>query len=158
MIRPCISADEKSLLALWNGFDNYHCSLSDYYFQRPTADEQINRHQKYMDNKHSLYLLCEIEGEIIGFICGIWRKTPSACLVRERLILELHAIYIESENRNSGYGKLLIQEAVKKAKRRKVNDVEVHIWNFNSPVIDVIKELQFHQISGKYGLTIHEKS
>jgi GNAT superfamily N-acetyltransferase len=157
MIRPCCPADEASLLLLWEVFDDLHFDHSPYYFRKPSREERVRRHRKYR-RENGLYLIYEHEGTPAGFVCGEWRQTPDVALLAERTVLELHAICVEDRFRDKGWGKALIEAAVRQAREKQINDVEAHIWDFNSSVINMMQNLGFRSLSGKYGLTLDQSS
>jgi len=156
MIRHCIDSDRDSLIALWEEFDDHHVVLSDYYFRKPERDESLARHNRYATQDGALYMVSEKKGEIQGFICGQYRKTPLVSLLKERTILELHGICVSRMHRQRGLAGQLIGAVVDLAKRKKINDIEVLIWDFNDSIQHVIRSAGFRLISGKYGLTINE--
>jgi len=154
MIRPARPGDRDALLVLWEGFDRFHASLSDYYFRTPAEEEVLARHTRYMEREDSLYLVHDSDGPLSGFICGQWRRTPQVCLLKERLILELHAVFVAGENRSDGICRALIEKAADLARRKGTDDVEVLIWNFNDRIQKIVREAGFRRISGKYGLPL----
>lgn len=156
MVRPCTPADEGPLLSLWETFDDLHCAHSSYYFRPPTQQERMDRHRRYLE-ENSFYLLYEYETRIAGFICGGWRQTPQVSLLRERFILELHGLCVSDEFRGRGFAKALIGAAVQEGRKRGVDDMEVHIWEFNTAVKDLMRDQGFRLISGKYGLSLGEE-
>ncbi|MDC7224886.1 MAG: GNAT family N-acetyltransferase [Spirochaetales bacterium] len=150
-IRDVRPGDEAALRELWRAFDSYHFSRSDYYFKEPEEREMDKRHRRYLSGKGSLYLLVEGAEGPVGFICGMRRTTPSVTLLKERRILELHAIAVAPGERGRGVAKALIGSAAERARAEGLSDLEVAIWNFNDPVQALVESLGFARISGKYG-------
>lgn len=146
----------QALLHLWRGFDDYHINLAPYYFKQPSELERIKRHNRYLEEKDSLYLVCLIDEKIVGFICGQWRTTPSVCLLKERNILELHGIYISPHYKNRGCARKLLEEVVLLAQNAHTDDIELFTWQFNEIIVKLLSNSGFKQISSKYGLRINE--
>lgn len=155
MIDYCRESDRAAILTLWSGFDRAHLTLSDYYFREPTHQERELRHRKYLEEDNSLYLVARFQERVVGFLCGKYRSTPTACLMRERQLLEIHGVFVQQEQRSKGIAKKLLERALFEAKEREMDDLEIFTWDFNDSLNRSLSQMGFTRLSGKYGVTLN---
>lgn len=154
MIRPYIDSDKPALLNLWEEFDREHIRRSERIFRLPDAGERDRRHEKYAHGTDPLLLVCEDNGELSGFLAGQFRRTPDVALLRERTILELHAIYVEPRERDGDRSEALVRAALNAGKARCADEAVCHIWAFNTRAEALVERMGFSVMSRKYGIPL----
>jgi len=119
-------SDTKDILLLIN-------ELADYEHLNPPDPDARKRLIKDAFGKKPLYylLLAKTDGKTIGY--AIYFYTYSSFLAKRTLYLE--DIYISSEFRKLGTGKLLFDELVKIARKKSCGRMEWCVLNWNSNAI-----------------------
>ncbi|MBN1523384.1 MAG: GNAT family N-acetyltransferase [Spirochaetales bacterium] len=156
MIRPYEKKDSEACMALWAVFDKALLEESEYFFREPMPKQIMERHKKYSQGRDSMFLVCEKEGEIAGFILGMMRKTPSVALLRDRTILEIHALSVLEKYQGRGIAGELMETALEFARKQKVQDVESQLWVFNTVTEKLFIKYGFKVQSRKYRFHIHD--
>ena len=87
-----------------------------------TAKKAFTLEKGYKNSKFCFYTLYNYEGKKIG---QLW-------LVKEKKLLFISEIYIRKKYRHLGYGKKVMREIEKIAKRLKVNRIELSVFEHNT--------------------------
>jgi ribosomal-protein-alanine N-acetyltransferase len=86
-------------------------------------------------NPHSCFLVAEKKEEVLGYIC-CW------FIAEEGQILN---IAVHPDSRQSGLGKLLVQEILKEAKKKGVDSLSLEVRKSNIAALSLYKELGFYE-------------
>ncbi|MBN2738591.1 MAG: GNAT family N-acetyltransferase [Spirochaetales bacterium] len=157
MIRKYIEGDLDQCMELWRDFDRVHLEASSYFFRQPSEEEMFARHNKYAASKDSLIVVSD-EGHLLsGFIAGVFRMTPQVNLLRDRKILDIHALSVLPgyQDRKTALG--LFDFIFNLAKKEGVLDVEGSIWAFNEKAMSFVEKIGFKVQSRKYGYHLEGK-
>ena len=94
------------------------------------------------DNK-SLILVAEDEKEIIGFLYIYEKQLDEVFLQKEAFI---EAMYIRESYRKKGLGKLLINEAINWATKRKIVIIDIDVMSDNLKALNAYRKYGFQEI------------
>ncbi len=108
-------------------------------------DEEWKRQlQNYLEEKESIMLFAEREGETVGMLGVFWEERE-----KTRHICNLFGFYVQKEYRNKGIGKSLIKEIIKKLRLKKqFEKVKLNVVSDNEGALVLYKKFGF-EIVGK---------
>lgn len=89
-----------------------------------------------LKNPNSVYLICKINNEIIGF-AGITIILDTA---------ELNNIVIKKSCRGKGYSLILLENLIDEAKRKNCNKINLEVSSSNIVAINLYKKFNFEQV------------
>jgi GNAT superfamily N-acetyltransferase len=98
-------------------------------------------------------LLIAKDGNIyLGYVFAMIheRKENPFCIARR--YIEVDHIYVDENYRNNGIGKRLLNEIIRFAKQKNVNEIELTTWNFNKTAINSFENYGFKTRYCRYNL------
>ena len=92
-------------------------------------------------NEENLILFgADVDGKIVG-ICFIVMRTPRNAALIPRVCAYIDDIAVDENYRRQGIGTALYNEAVKRAKKRGAEVIQLQVSEFNKTAIDFYKSL-----------------
>jgi GNAT superfamily N-acetyltransferase len=136
-IRKSIKKDSKEVIRLIK-------ELADFEKLDPPNASAIRNLIKDMYSKNSpvKVLVAEAEGKLVGY--AFYFFTYSTFLAKKTLYLE--DVYVSSDYRKSGIGKMFFKELVKAAKKNKCGRMEWHVLDWNTNAIKFYKNLAAEEL------------
>lgn len=105
----------------------YKGIVPDEKLDNMSLERDIEMQRKFISNEEVTTLVCEINGQVIGFACcGERRDGP------EKFKGELYGLYILKEYQGSGTGNKMVEEVVKELKSRGYNSMLLWALEENS--------------------------
>lgn len=131
-IRPAMRADSKAILKLIDELAEFE------KLAPPDSKGKRKLIKDAFSNEHLFYvLLAEYDNMIIGY--AFYFFTYSSFLAKRTLYLE--DIFISSEHRNKGIGKLFFKDLIKIAKKNKCGRMEWVVLDWNKNAIEFYSKL-----------------
>lgn len=129
---------DNNLLNLYiEGFNMHYENRKDIFTKREN-DELKNYLIDMLNNEDKIIFVIEDNEVIVGYAAlQIKNKTSKSIWIDE--------IIVDSNYRNKGYGKKLIDEIYKYAKENDCIRVELNCWSFNSGAHEFYDKLDFKQ-------------
>ena len=136
-IRKSIKKDSKEVIRLIK-------ELADFEKLDPPNSTAIRNLIKDMYSKNSpiKVLVAEAEGKLVGY--AFYFYTYSTFLAKKTLYLE--DVYVSSDYRKSGIGKMFFKELMKAAKKNKCGRMEWHVLDWNTNAIKFYKNLAAEEL------------
>jgi GNAT superfamily N-acetyltransferase len=136
-IRKSIKKDSKEVIRLIK-------ELADFEKLDPPNATAIRNLIKDMYSKNSpvKVLVAEAEGKLVGY--AFYFYTYSTFLAKKTLYLE--DVYVSSDYRKSGIGKMFFKELMKAAKKNKCGRMEWHVLDWNTNAIKFYKNLAAEEL------------
>lgn len=104
------------------------------------------------NNNNNIYLLAELENEIIGICFSQIKEILNNKIMKNRKILHIENICVDENYQKKGIGKKLYNQIVELAKEKNIDNIELMVWGFNENAIKFyenlgmnIKNLRFEQ-------------
>ena len=104
---------------------------------REEGDEHFSR---LVSGDHSVCLLAEIDGKIVGYLAGY---TMDATSLRPVNLAELESMFVRQEFRGQGVGTALANEFMKWSKQKGAQRVSVTAYAANEKAVEFYKGLGF---------------
>lgn len=105
-----------------------------------------------LSNSNNIYLIAELENEIIGICFSQIKKISNNKIMKNRKILHIENICVDENLQKKGIGKKLYNQIVELAKEKNIDNIELMVWGFNENAIKFyenlgmnIKNLKFEQ-------------
>ncbi|MBI5401985.1 MAG: GNAT family N-acetyltransferase [Ignavibacteriae bacterium] len=136
-IRKSIKQDSKEVIRLIK-------ELADFEKLDPPDSKAIRNLIKDMYSKNSpvKVIVAETDGRLIGY--AFYFYTYSTFLAKKTLYLE--DVYVSSDYRKSGVGKMFFKELMKAAKKSKCGRMEWHVLDWNVNAIRFYKNLAAEEL------------
>jgi len=132
IIREASPADHDAVSRLYAQVDGLHSKSRPDAFQDPPEPGRsrafLDEHLKADD---AAMFVAEVEGVVVGFAFAKLGRPPDDPLHRPRLFAYLEDLVVSVECRRKGIGTALMSEVERWASRRKVDHVELIVWEFN---------------------------
>lgn len=136
-IRKSIKKDSKEVIRLIK-------ELADFEKLDPPNSTAIRNLIKDMYSKNSpvKVLVAETDGKLVGY--AFYFYTYSTFLAKKTLYLE--DVYVSTDYRKSGIGKIFFKELMKTAKKNKCGRMEWHVLDWNTNAIKFYKNLSAQEL------------
>lgn len=136
-IRKSIKKDSKEVIRLIK-------ELADFEKLDPPNATAIRNLIKDMYSKNSpvKVLVAETENKLVGY--AFYFYTYSTFLAKKTLYLE--DVYVSTDYRKSGIGKMFFKELMKAAKKNKCGRMEWHVLDWNTNAIKFYKNLAAEEL------------
>jgi len=132
-IRLAKLGDVNQMYPIWKELMDQHFGYRDPYFKGYAKDVETRSKSFYRkcikDKKKNLFLVAEEKGNIMGYILGQIKDVPP--VFKKGKFLFVLDFVVSKKYRGQGIGKLLMNEAEKILKKRKIGMIklEVHVKN-----------------------------
>lgn len=125
--------------ALYKLNELHHKALPSY-FKSPSEVAEAKDLSKYISSKNAFSFIALQENKHIGFAVGSIR-TLSSPISKTLKIGSIEEIFIESEFRGNGIGKLLHAEIEKSCRSNGATELFTEVWGFNQPALSHYEKL-----------------
>ena len=112
--------------------------------------------QQSIGAERSTTFVCELESKVIGFATvGVFQDTSS--LIQPEPYSRVGSVSIATQHQGKGIGRALMRHAENWARERGVEDIRLHVWDFNQRALSLYKELGYeirsHVLGKRLGKT-----
>ena len=113
----------------------------------------IEEFKSDMQNDQNIYLVATLKSKVIGICLSTIKEISNNKIMKDRKILHIEDICVDTSKRNNGIGTKLYNALIKKAKETDVDSIELVVWSFNKNAIKFyeklglnVKNFRFEQI------------
>ena len=119
-------------------FSDDSASDMEQYLSEKFSTEQLSNE---IMNSESMFFFSEIEDEIVGYL----KINIGKAQIKNRLnkALEIERIYVNSFSQGKNAGKELLKKAIEIAKKHKIKNVCISVWEENQKAIKFYKKNGF---------------
>lgn len=133
--------------------EKYAVSRRDIFFK--TATYCQNEFFKLcIQDDDTICLFYMLNEEIIGFIEGKVTSTDGKRLYNYQSILTIERIMVKEEYRRQKVGTKLYEAIYKYAKKRKINRIEIKVYNFSPEAIEFLKSINMSILSYQFEMIV----
>ena len=142
-IRLAIENDYKNIDKILNYIHNTHYSKKPNHFKKTTSIISEETYKELIKSENNKIFLLEVENKVVG-ICNVnIIDLEETNLIEGRTILQIGNIGVLPDYQGYGYGKMLI-EFIKKYKfHKKIDTLQLIVWDFNEKAIKFYKKMGF---------------
>lgn len=111
-------------------------------------------YKELIDNEESDILIAKEDKIVVGFaVISVEASPPFESLV-QRKYAYIHDFGVKANLQRKGIGKILFNACITWAKEKKVDSVELNVWEFNMKAIEFYKQFNMKSVSRKMKLDI----
>jgi GNAT superfamily N-acetyltransferase len=99
-------------------------------------------------------IVAEADGEVVGALWVTLRDAPDYPVVAPRRYAVVQQLVVRDSHRGRGAGRALMEAAHRWAAERRVNQVELNVWEFNRGAIEFYERLGYSTASRKMWITL----
>ena len=107
-----------------------------------------------LEQDQSTVLIAREENKIIGFAVISIETSPVFPSLVQRRFAYIHDFGVDQSEKRKGIGSLLFEACLKWAKEKKVDEVELNVWEFNEEAIAFYRKHSMKTISRKMRVAI----
>ena len=129
----------------------YHDDLLPDFFAPHNIEKSAQHYRDLKSKKNVIFLVATQENSVVGYILGYilvkpWRKKTSVCVIDE--------IHVVKSYRRQGIGMALIDQLKIECQKRKVQDINLNVYEPNKNALKFYHKLGFRITSHKMDLEI----
>lgn len=98
-----------------------------------------------LESENSDIIVAERDGMVCGMACVDYVNRPETVYGNARSFYHVQEIAVDVEFRRQGVAKELLEFMVVDAKKRKLNKIELDVWEFNDSAIEFYQAVGFSQ-------------
>ena len=149
-IREANQEDYKGLCGVFAEGDALHCDALPHVFREPDGPVRTEEYiSGIIADENAALFVAESDGQIIGAVHIFVREAPDIPIVVLRWYAVIDNLVVMKRFHRSGVGQSLVEEAQRWAVDKKLNQVELNVWEFNKGAIAFYEELGYRTASRK---------
>lgn len=98
-----------------------------------------------LESENSDIIVAERDGIICGMACVDYVNRPETAYGNARSFYHVQEIAVDTEFSRQGVAKELLEFMITDAKKRKLNKIELDVWEFNDSAIEFYQAVGFSQ-------------
>lgn len=154
-IRYAQEKDYERVSHLYWESDHFHFqNLPGIYKETKESFRDLNFYRQLLEDPKSLFLVLEIEGEVIGFIYGYEEQKGFLPFHKKRTYFYIDNIVIDSRVQDRGYGSMLIDNIIEECRNRNYSDIMINVYSFNQKAVSLYQKKGFTELSRDYILEL----
>jgi len=130
-IRPAVESDLSALADLFLQGAEFHVRNASDKFRLPSREWAQAFLTDQLRNRNIIFLVAELDAEVIGEIRAELRKSPDFALFNPPATLQVEEIVVDSACRRRGVAKALMAAMEKAARNLKADQIVLNVWQFN---------------------------
>lgn len=147
-IRKAIEKDYKNIKLVLDESDSIHLKELPLIFKDPEGKSWKKEYViGLVKNPESDIFLAEVDSEVVGVMVLIIKTCQDLAILKPRKFVALDSISVAFEYQNMGIGKLLLKKMEEWALEKKINQIELNVYEFNYNVIRLYESLGFRTYS-----------
>ena len=99
----------------------------------------------FLNGENTDILVAEREGIICGMACVDYVSRPESPYGKARSFYHVQEIAVDVNFRRQGVARELLEFMIQEAKRRKLDKIELDVWEFNDSAIEFYQAVGFKQ-------------
>jgi len=120
----------------------------DFYNLKVFQEASPEKYYESIDGKNSLLLIAEDEDKLAGFLKLDVKEIERFFVSKE--VLYADEIYVIEQYRDKGVGKMLLEEAEKIAKTRKIKLMKARVYAFNEKAQKLMEKQGYKGLYSEY--------
>ncbi len=143
-IRHMTQSDYGEFNQLCASLDKLHQELLPRIFQEPTQPARtIVQFRLWLDDPKIGFFGFEKSGNLIGFVYAYFQDFSKNPFYRDRKVVLLDMLVVDSNYQRQGIGKALAEHIVSWAKQNEAEDLWVTVWSANEKAVEFYSTLGF---------------
>jgi ribosomal protein S18 acetylase RimI-like enzyme len=130
-IREASIDDHQAISRLYAQVDGLHARGRPDAFQEPSEPRSISFLKERLAEVDAAMFVAEIDGAVVGFVFVKLGRPPVDPMHRPRVFAYVEEVVVLAEHRHRGIGKALVHRVEGWARDRKVDQIELVVWEFN---------------------------
>lgn len=154
-VRPAATGDYEQLCALFAQVDTMHREALPEVFQGIDGPARTREwvEQRIQGEEFAL-LVADRAGELLGLLEAVDSASPSTPLVKARRFVVVETLVVRPDRQRQGVGRQLMEALHAWAGERNVNQIQLHVWEFNESARAFYEALGYDTLSRKLGRTL----
>lgn len=153
-VRRFRKEDLIKVLDLCREVRDYHNQISDNYFKEQDDDyEQIDFLASLTDD-NTIALVAENDGNVVGYLLA---DEKEVAYLRAPKLMHICNLGVSRAYRNQGIGHLLMDEIVKIAQNRQVDEIKLGVFIKNTAARHLYEQYGFEAIEQRMSLKLKNK-
>ena len=151
-IREAIAADYADICDIFEEADALHREHLPHIFQKSPGPV---RQQEYIlgllaDENAGLFL-AQVGSQVVGLVCVLAREAPAVPTFVPRRYATVDSMVVKQSFRRRGIGRALMERAQAWAQAKGLDNIELHVWDFNQEAIAFYEQLGYENLSRRMG-------
>jgi len=131
IIRNASTADHQAISLLCAQVDALHVHSRPDAFQGPPRTRSIAFPRERLAEADAAVFVADIGGAVVGFARVKLGRPPGDAMYRPRVFAYVEEVVVSSDHRRLGVGRALMHALEGWARERKVDQIELTVWEFN---------------------------
>lgn len=141
LIRDFAFDDFESINILMNQVHELHLENRPDIYKKTDHPLGENDYKDIVQDKNSIAILAESNGEILGFCIVTIRQPSKNPVLVPRKIAYMEDLCIRQDRKKQGIGKQLYSEIINRIKNFDVDSLELMVWSFNEGAIEFYENM-----------------
>lgn len=148
LIREGKIEDLENMNELFEELDEYHrINLPNIFKKGDIIGRPLEHIKNMCENSDSEIFVAELDGKLIGMAEILKKRTVPYPLKKDREWVVLDTIVVKKEYRGKGIGNILFDSILDWTKDKKINRIEVNVYEFNNSAIKFYENLGFRNFN-----------
>lgn len=144
IIREALPRDHAAISGLFEELDVQHAAAEPDVFQIPAHPGRSPRFlESKLENPDAAVFVADLADTIIGVAIVRLSAAPDVPVLRPRRFAYLEDIVVSERHRRAGVGTALIRRVQTWARSRRVDRLELVVWDFNRDALEFYAALGF---------------
>jgi ribosomal protein S18 acetylase RimI-like enzyme len=131
IIREASIADHQAISLLYAQVDALHAHGRPDAFQEPPQPRSVAFLRERLAEADAAVLVADIGGAVVGYALVKLGRPPNDAMHRPRVFAYVEEVVVAFDHRRLGIGKALMHKVEGWARDRKVDQIELIVWEFN---------------------------
>jgi ribosomal protein S18 acetylase RimI-like enzyme len=143
IIREASIADCPAIALLYAQVDALHAQGRPDVFQQPPEPRSLAFLQERLAEANAAMFVADLDGAVVGFAFVKLGRPPDDAMHRPRAFAYVEEVIVSSNHRRGGVGKALMRAVEGWARDRKVDQIELVVWEFNEEAREFYESLGY---------------
>ena len=103
-----------------------------------------------LNNKNTINLVYEEDKEILALLLANYKKPSKAPFIRKRKIIFIDCLVVDENHKGMGIGRRMMEYLENIARKKKVESIELNVYNFNKDAKKFYRALGMDKKSSIY--------
>lgn len=154
-IRRFRKADLIKVLELCREVRDYHNQISDNYFKEQDDEYEQTDFLASLTDDNTIALVAENDGNIVGYLLA---DEKEVAYLRAPKLMHICNFGVGKTYRNQGIGHLLMDEIVKIAEDRQVDEIKLGVFINNTAACHLYEQYGFKAVEQRMSLKLRRKN
>ena len=146
-IRQATANDAESICQLLVEGGELHSQALPMLLRPPDSSTTLEFVKGVLQDSNAHVLLAELSGQIIGLVHFNRIEETEHPVKVARIFISVSSLMVQEEHRQQGVGDALMRKVHEWAEKQCINDIELHVYEFNKPALNFYEKLGYHTTS-----------